>query len=125
MVGPWGFEMIDESEEEGELTTGSRKKTKRVFNTGKPVVGIGTDAGRGGGGGGDGQKIGIGEGDDKGGRTLRQGMAGVRDGSGVFEISVKNENFCHGFSGDRSIDGVDDSEVQLFQPLQHAAHEER
>lgn len=123
-VGPWGFEKIDESEEEGELAIGSSKKKKRVFNTGKPVVGIDTEAGREGGGGGDGEEVGGGEGGGNSRRVLRQGMAGVRDGLGVFEISVKDGDF-HGFNGGGNIDGVDNPEAHLFQPLQHAAHEER
>lgn len=124
-VGPWGFEKIDEGEEKGELAIGSSRKKKRVFNTGKPVVGDDIEVGREDGGSGGGvEEVGGGEGGGNSGRVLRQGMAGVRDGLGVFEISVKDGDF-HGFNGGGNIDGVDNPEAHLFQPLQHAAHEER
>lgn len=123
-MGPWGFENIDESEEEGELAAGSGKKKKRVFNTGNPVVEVDADVGHEGGGSGNGEEVGAGEGGHKGGRALRHGMAGVRDGLGVFEVSMTDGDL-YGLKSGGDIDGVDNSEVQLFQPLQHAAHEER
>lgn len=106
VAGPWGFEKLREEEEEDE---GGGKKKKKAYATKNP--GLGDDEEAGGGTG-------------KGGRVHRQGMAGVRDGLGVFEISVGDGEF-HGLNGGGNIDGVDNSEVQLFQPLQHAAHEER
>lgn len=113
VAGPWGFEKVREDEPEGEehveVTLRVGKKKKRAYAT----KGAGNvDGGETGGA------------NDTGGRVLRQGMAGVRDGLGVFEISVGDGEF-HGFNSGGHIDGVDNSEVQLFQPLQHAAHEER
>lgn len=106
VAGPWGFERVREGEEEGE---GGGNKKKRAYATKRPGSVVDGEAGDGKG---------------AGGRVLRQGMAGVRDGLGVFEISTGDGEF-HGFNGGGHVDGVDDSEVQLFQPLQHAAHEER
>ena len=104
--GPWGFERVRESEEEGE---GGEKKSKRAHATKRYESAV-DEEGAGGKG--------------LGGRVLRQGMAGVRDGLGVFEIATGDGEF-HGLNRGGHVDGVDDSEVQLFQPLQHAAHEER
>ena len=117
-VGPWGFEKVPggrEEEKKGEqAASGSEEKKKRVFVTQR------ASAAENGGEVGDSGGKERGE----GGRVLRQGMAGVRDGLGVFEINVGDGEF-HAFNGGGNIDGVDNSEVQLFQPLQHAAHEER
>lgn len=113
-MGPWGFENLREGEEEGEghgeVAAGGEKKKKRAYATKRPVSVDDEDAGG---------ERGIG-----GGRVLRQGMAGARDGLGVFEINVGDGEF-HAFNGGGNVDGVDNPEVQLFQPLQHAAHEER
>lgn len=106
VAGPWGFEQIREGEEEGE---GGEKKKKRAYATKRPGV-VDDD--------------GTGDGKGMGGRVHRQGMAGVRDGMGVFEISA-GDGEVHGFNGGGDMNGVDNSEVELFQPLQHAAHEER
>lgn len=113
VAGPWGFENVREGEKEGEghreVAVDGRKKKKRAYATKRPgfVDDEEADGGRG-----------------VGGRVLRQGMAGVRDGLGVFEISSADGEF-QGFNGGGNIDGLDNPEVQLFQPLQHAAHEER
>lgn len=116
-AGPWGFEKAPggwEEEKGGEqAASGSEQKKKRVFVTERRAAGDDVEESDSGG-----KKGG------KCGRVLRQGMAGVRDGLGVFEIDVADGEF-HGFNGGGNIDGVDNSEVQLFQPLQHAAHEER
>ncbi len=117
VVGPWGFEKApgDREEEKGgeQAASGSEQKKRRVFVTERRATG--DDEEESGSGGKEG---------GKGGRVLRQGMAGVRDGLGVFEIDVADGAF-HGFNRGGNMDGVDNSEVQLFQPLQHAAHEER
>eukprot|EP00752_Nemacystus_decipiens_P010357 g9227.t1 len=105
VAGPWGFERLREDEEEHE---GGGKK-KRAIATQKPVSV-------------DDEEASATKGEDD--RILRQGMAGARDGLGVFEVNTGDGEF-HGFNGGGNVAGVDDSEVQLFQPLQHAAHEER
>lgn len=64
--------------------------------------------------------VGSGEGE----QSFRQAKAGTQDGLGVFGVSVENGDF-HAFTGGGNKAGVDDAEVQLFQPLQQAAHEER
>lgn len=106
VAGPWGFEKVREG---GEVGEGGEKMKRDAHATKTP----------GFAGGGE-----TGDTKDIGGRVHRQGMAGVRDGLGVFEISVRDGEF-HAFNGGGNIDGVDNSEVQLFQPLQHAAHEDR
>lgn len=54
-------------------------------------------------------------------RELRRG---AQDGLGVFGLNVDDGEF-HGLGGEGNKAGVGDAEVQLFQPLQQAAHEER
>lgn len=69
---------------------------------------------------------------DSGGKAEGSGKEGVRqvirggtrDGLGVFGVSVEDGDF-YGHSGGGKKAGVDDAEIQLFQPLQQAAHEER
>lgn len=56
--------------------------------------------------------------------TLLQATVGSPDGLGIFGTSVEDGDF-HAFHGGGYKPGVDDAEMQLFQPLQHAAHEER
>lgn len=66
-----------------------------------------------------------GKGEGKGEEGVRQVMrSGTRDGLGVFGVSVEDGDF-HGHFGGGKKAGVDDAEVQLFQPLQQGAHEER
>lgn len=113
VAGPWGFEKVREGKEEGEGhgkgAAGGEPKNKQAYvSKGPGFVHDEEERDQNG----------------TGGRMLRQGMAGVRDGLGVFEINVGDGEF-HGFNGGGNVDGVDNSEVQLFQPLQHAAHEER
>lgn len=123
-AGPWGFEKIQTDHDEG--ATGGESKTRRTFQAPGPVGGgVGAVDSEGGGeGGAEGVDGGDYSGDSRGGPVFRQGMAGVRDGMGVFELS-DGDRQVHGRNKKGKIGGLDDSEVELFQPLQHAAHEER
>lgn len=123
-AGPWGFEKVQTDYDEG--ATGGESKTRRAFQAPGPVGGrVGAvDSGGGGEGVTEGVDGGNCSGGSRGGPVLRQGMAGVRDGMGLFEIS-DGDRRVHSRNKKGKIDDMDDSEAELFQPLQHAAHEER
>lgn len=53
-----------------------------------------------------------------------ENQGGTQDGLGVFGVNMEDGDF-HGFRDGGNKAGVDDAEIQLFQPLQQAAHEER
>lgn len=56
---------------------------------------------------------------------FRHAPSGAHDGLGVFHVNVGGED-CKGFrEGGKGAATGDGSEVQLFQPLQQGAHEER
>lgn len=68
---------------------------------------------------------GDGEGRESGGDGFfRRSKGGTTDGLGIFGVSMEDGNF-HGLCKGGKQAGVDDAEVQLFQPLQHTAHEDR
>lgn len=107
--------------EEESLRDAARIEDQTAGPWGFEKVKDGLAPGFGGGGGGGG--VGAG--------ASRKLASGPRDGLGVFKVSVGDDDKearpreMRAGGKKKKEAGVDDGEVQLFQPLQQAAHEER